>query len=372
MSDSPLVGSGFARVTREVVRRLNRVDGVQVACLGWSHDGWPHSPQAFDSIIYPAPQDDFGRSSLQRAVDDFRPDVVVTLGELWMLDWLPSHPARSRFRWVAYVPVDGGPFYPPWEPLLQGADEVVAMSEFGRRVLQSGLAGRNIHLIPHGVDCDVFRPLEDRDQIRSHPRLAGKFIVGCVARNQPRKNIPALVRVFADLSSRHADLHLLLHMNPCDVGFDLVTLLHRYRLQGKADISDPATAPTRPVSDRLLNRIYNSMDVMALPTFGEGFGLPILESFAAGVPVIATDCSACTELVQGRGWLVRRAATLTAGVNLLDQAVVCESHLADCILEARKDPSGGREKGAVARRYAADFHWDVLSARWAKVLGCEL
>ena len=53
-----------------------------------------------------------------------------------MIDWLPAHPVRPRFKWIAYFPVDGAPFYPPWEPILKDADEVVAMSEFGREVFQ--------------------------------------------------------------------------------------------------------------------------------------------------------------------------------------------------------------------------------------------
>jgi glycosyltransferase involved in cell wall biosynthesis len=41
--------------------------------------------------------------------------------------------------------------------------------------------------------------------------------------------------------------------------------------------------------DANLNEIYNLFDVMVLPTIGEGFGLPMLESMAAGTPVIATN-----------------------------------------------------------------------------------
>ncbi|NCQ29488.1 MAG: glycosyltransferase family 4 protein, partial [Armatimonadetes bacterium] len=49
--------------------------------------------------------------------------------------------------------------------------------------------------------------------------------------------------------------------------------------------------------------IYNLFDVMVLPTMGEGFGLQFLEAMACGIPVVATDCSAVTELLEGRGEL---------------------------------------------------------------------
>ena len=50
--------------------------------------------------------------------------------------------------------------------------------------------------------------------------------------------------------------------------------------------------------------LYNSFDVLLNPSFGEGFGLPIMEAQACGTPVIATATSAMTELVQETGWLV--------------------------------------------------------------------
>jgi glycosyltransferase involved in cell wall biosynthesis len=53
--------------------------------------------------------------------------------------------------------------------------------------------------------------------------------------------------------------------------------------------------------DDQLRRLDNVFKATVLPGVGEGFGLPIIESLAAGVPVVATDCSACSALVRGRG-----------------------------------------------------------------------
>lgn len=47
---------------------------------------------------------------------------------------MPQLPSRPRFKWIAYVPLDAGPFYPPWEAMLRDMDEVIAMSDFGREV----------------------------------------------------------------------------------------------------------------------------------------------------------------------------------------------------------------------------------------------
>ncbi len=114
VSDSPLVGSGFGRVTREITTRLAKVPGLEIACLGWSYDGWPYDRAQFPFNIYPSRGPSHGPENFERVINEFAPDVVITLAEIWMIDWLHTHPTRPRFKWIGYFPMDGGPFYPPW------------------------------------------------------------------------------------------------------------------------------------------------------------------------------------------------------------------------------------------------------------------
>lgn len=373
VSDSPLVGSGFGRVTREITTRLAKVPGIEIACLGWSHDGWPYDRTRFPFVIYPSRGASDGSENFERVVQEFKPHVVVTLGEVWMLDWLHTHPIRPQFKWIAYLPLDGGPFYPPWERMLKDVDTLVAMSEFGRTVFREGLPSRKIEMIHHGVDTSMFRPLPERDRLKAHERFRGKFVVGCVARNQPRKNIPALVKAFAALAGRIDNLHLYLHMNPCDVGFDIVTLLRRYGLEGKADVPGPDFSLHHALEDEQLNRLYNLFDVMALPSTGEGFGLPILESMAAGVPVVATDYSACSELLQGRGELVRVLTTVAAGTNLIEQAVIDVEDLAACIERLYHNPALAKKHADAGLAFARTLTWDSLMPKWLELIrSCAL
>jgi glycosyltransferase involved in cell wall biosynthesis len=51
---------------------------------------------------------------------------------------------------------------------------------------------------------------------------------------------------------------------------------------------------------------YRSLDVLLNATYGEGFGMPIIEALACGIPVIGTESTAMTEKIPaGAGWLVR-------------------------------------------------------------------
>ena len=368
MSDSPTLATGFGRVTREITRRLAAHPALDLGYVAWGHGGGTPSFAPSVAHLYPSAPGTFGQEVIATAVGDFKPDVVVSLGELRTLEWLARHPLRPAFKWVAYTPLDGGPFYPPWEPLLSGMDAVVAISEFGRGVLQSGLPSRRVVRIYHGVDPTIFKPLPNRTEIKSHPRFAGRFVIGCVARNQARKNLPALVTAFAALAKRYPDLHLYLHSTPSEEGYDLVNLLKRFGLQGRADLAAPGLGVDSALGDPELNELYNLFDVMALPTCAEGFGLPILESLAAGVPVVATDFSACPELVRGRGELARVLTTVISPGNLLEQAIVDVEDLARCIEKLYLSPSLREEYGRAGRAFAETLSWDRLMPQWLEVL----
>ena len=368
ISDSPSFATGFGRVTREITQRLARHPGLEIACLAWGFQGNASASASQPIRLYPTAPGTCGQDDFEATVKDFSPDVVITLGELRMVEWLADHRLRGHFKWVGYIPLDGGPFYPPWEPVIAQMQEVIAMSEFGRGVLQSGARSKCVKRISHGVDTDIFKPLVNRTEIKRHPRFDGRFVIGCVARNQPRKNLPALVIAFAELASRYPELHLYIHSTPSTTGYDLVHLLKRFRLQGRADLASPDLSVGEGLKDYQLNELYNLFDVMELPTCAEGFGLPILESLAAGVPVVATNFSACPELVAGRGELARVLTTVISGGNILEQAIVDVVDLARCIEKLYLSPALREDYGLAGRKFAETLSWDRLMPQWFEVL----
>ena len=117
-----------------------------------------------------------------------------------------------------------------------------------------------------------------------------------------------------------------------------------------------------------MNRLYNLFDVTVLPSSGDGFGLPIIESFAAGVPVVATDYSACSELVRGRGELVRVLTTVTVGANLIEHAVIDVDDLAACIEKLYRNPELGRQYAEAGLAFARSLSWESLMPKWLQLI----
>lgn len=367
MSDSPTAFTGFGTVTREILGRLVQRPGYEIASLGWGYDGWPYDRREIPYDIYPCSGDTFGRKTAPRVLAELQPDVLVSFGDLWMTGWTQDLRSKGRFKKLLYFPVDGEPFPRAWRKVVADADIVVAYSLYGQKIVQEACPDREIHRIYHGVDIETFRPLPDKDEIKRRHGLGGKFVVGCVARNQPRKNFPLLIQAFARFREGKDDAWLYLHTNPRDVGWDVLELLREYGVREHTSISRHA-AVDGGVSAEELNTIYNLFDVMALPTAAEGFGLPILEAMAVGVPVAATGFSACVELLEGRGELIEVKDFLTVGRYNLRHALPDVEDLVRKLNLLYAEPERRRHHRTAGLEFARSLHWDGLIDQWDALL----
>ncbi len=366
MSDSPTAVTGYATVTKEVLRRLTQ-RGYEVAAIGWGYEGWPYSRNTIPYTIYPSQGQPFGRDSLSRALNHFRPDILVSLSDPWMVDWVRSTRELDAFRWLAYVTIDGDPLPAAWKSILRATDATVACSRFGQQVASQACPELDIDMIYHGVDLHAFRPLPDRTQLRQRQQLDDRFVVGCVARNQPRKHLPVLLQAFAKFCQKHDDAFLYLHTDPDDIGWDIRALLRRYKIASRTAISRNAAIDCGVTSARL-NEIYNLFDLFVLPTASEGFGLPIMEAMAAGVPAVVTEHSACIELVEGRGELIPVKSSLTVGHYGVEQALPDTDALADIMENLYHNPQARSDYREAGLKFAATFNWETITDSWEKKL----
>jgi len=367
ISDSPTLPTGLARVTRETLRRLAAGHECTPACLAWYYDGRPYDREVIPYELYQPSEDPLGRTDVPGILRDFSPDVVVSFADPWTVEWLPAQ--LGSMPYVGYLPVDGHPFSRKWYPLLQSMCVAVATSDYGHAVVADTGIEVASAVIPHGVDSALFAPVAERTRLRDEHRLpADGFIVGCVARNQPRKQLPLLVRAFAEFHQRRTNALLYLHTDPNDAwGCDLLDLIRRASIDDVTVITK-RTSPVSAVSDDVLRLIYGLFDVLVLPTMGEGFGLPILEAMACAVPVVATDCTAVTELVKGRGELARVKEWITVGPFNVGQAIVDSDHLVELLEKLYRDPDLRAEYGRRGREFAETMTWDRCAEQWARLL----
>jgi glycosyltransferase involved in cell wall biosynthesis len=187
---------------------------------------------------------------------------------------------------------------------------VITVSEFSRREIAEVLGVDSV-VVPGGVD-ERFRPAAgQRDYVLT------------VATRIARKNLSALGEARRALAER---------------GIELVAVG-----SGRAYMQAEDESPGRYVPDDELPALYAGARAFVLPSLYEGFGLPVLEAMASGVPVVASDRAALPETCGDAGLLVDPSDTAA---------------LADAVVAAATDEAVRRPLVEAGLARAARFTWE--------------
>ena len=206
-----------------------------------------------------------------------------------------TSPAKTFF----YYPSDGGGGLPSnCDQILRKVNLPISMSKFGQLQVEKVHGIKSVY-IPHAFDPKLFYPesFEKKKELRKKWELEGKFVIGCVARNQGRKMLDRGIKAFKLFSLDVPNAVLLLHTDPKDTAqaTDIVKLIKDVELTNRVLFT--GTSFYEPFTYKAMNEVYNLMDIFLLPTSGEGFGIPIVEAMACGVPQLVTDYTTTKELV---------------------------------------------------------------------------
>jgi glycosyltransferase involved in cell wall biosynthesis len=206
------------------------------------------------------------------------------------------------------------------------ARRLIAPSEFSRAELVDGLGidPQRISIVPGGVDRR-FSPSVDPEPARHRLRLRSPYVL-VVGTRIARKNVAALAVAGRRLR---------------ELGIELVSAgsSRAYMRPGEA----PPLRTLGYVEDALLPGLYAGALALAMPSLHEGFGLPVLEAMASGVPVVAANRAALPETCGGAGLLVEPGEP---------EAV------ADAVIRAATDEDTRGALVAAGLERAAQFSWD--------------
>jgi glycosyltransferase involved in cell wall biosynthesis len=306
-SNSPYAPTGYGNQTGLFAPELAKHYDLAISSfygLEGSRIVWNDIP------VYPGLGGEYGNDYLvEHAARHFggshRDGLVVTLMDVWVLE--PG--MLANLNAACWVPVDHEPAPPAVVQFFHQSDAVpVAMSRFGQRQLAEW--GLDPLYMPHGIDTSVFRPHEQREVRRQVGVPDDAFLVGMVAANKgrpSRKGFQQALQAFRLFREKHANAYLYLHTctNPnVAQGENLTTLIQALEIDPDSVlIADQYRVLFDPYPPKTMAKIYSAMDVFLNPAHGEGFGIPVLEAQACGVPGIVTNFSAMPE-VCGAGWHV--------------------------------------------------------------------
>ena len=199
-------------------------------------------------------------------------------------EWFPP-----RLRWFLKASVRRS---------ARSAQQIITVSEWCRNELIETyrLAPERVWATPEAAG-DAFRPSPERaavDTIRAKYNTGEHFVLA-VGNVQPRKNHLRLLEAFA-LARAQGLRYKLVLAGQAHWQADSV-------LRAACALGD-AVVVTGYVPDADLPLLYNAADVFCYPSLYEGFGLPVLEAMASGVPVIASNVTALPEVAGDAAWLL--------------------------------------------------------------------
>jgi glycosyltransferase involved in cell wall biosynthesis len=186
---------------------------------------------------------------------------------------------------------------------VQRADYVVADSENTRNdvVCLLGVPPERVTVVPGGVDPS-FKPVTDPARLAQFRKAIGLeedtpyiLFVGVI---EPRKNLIGLIEAFDILKGRGKLPHKLVVVGRRGWLSD-GTMDRAERSPYRGEIIFPGF-----IADGELATLYSAAEMFAFPSHYEGFGLPVLEAMACGVPVVASRASSLPEVVGDAGMQV--------------------------------------------------------------------
>ncbi len=260
----------------------------------WGLNG---SPTQWDGItVLPGFGGQYSSPSLQQHARHVQPDLVVTLGDVWVLD-----PAVIRELPAAHwLPADCRPMSTADRNVVEAAGaDLIAMSRFGRERFREAGFGNALYC-PHGIDFGIWKPPEDRAALREAAGIGpDTFVIGvnCANNDAIRKAPAEMFLAFAKFLRSRPDsvmwLHTAVH---CDGGQDLEFLAESLGITDRIKVVDQYRYSAGLIPPADLADWYGACDVLCAATYAEGFGLPVVEAMACGVPVVTTRCSSMEEL----------------------------------------------------------------------------
>ena len=228
------------------------------------------------------------------------------------------------------------------------AQSLIADSESTRqdviRILQ--IPSKKIVSIQLGVD-QKFRVIDDPlvlERVRRDYKLPDRFIlyVGLV---EPRKNVPLLIRAYKKLIDQGFTVPLVIVGRFGWMYEAVLDQIEGFGLKEQVQFTGYVSGGDLPV-------IYNLADISVYPTQYEGFGFPVLEAMACGVPVVTSAVSSLPEIVGDAGILIPPDD---------------EGALTEAIANVLRNPDLHAELARKGPIQAAQFSWEQTAQKTIQV-----
>ncbi|MEZ0372011.1 MAG: glycosyltransferase, partial [Candidatus Sericytochromatia bacterium] len=282
--------------------------------------------------------------------------------------WPPRNSPPTAGKWASIIPWEFGVIPESWARQLNAQlDRIWVPSAFVAQSFEiSGVEADLLQVIPNGVDTQLLNPDGPRLELATQQGFRFLFVGGML----DRKGLDLLLDAYAAAFSRADDVVLVIK----GFGSDSHYALHPFHHQLEALRSQPLAPAVlyldQDLSAAQMAALYRACDVYVHPYRGEGFGMPILEAMACGLPVIIPNAGPAPEFCPpDAGWQVPTRIRFEPGCDVqgLGLAVthpyyaeVDVTQLAASLKQAQSDPAECQRRGAIAATAAQVYDWQLI------------
>lgn len=338
------LSSGYAVYMREILTRLHRVPGLEIAelaCFCEPDDPrianvpwkvYPVAPHRNNRAAIDAyksnPLHAFGEAIFNEVVLDYKCTSVIDIRDSWHMEHEFRSPLRDYFSHIIMPAIDAIPQHKVWIDMYAEADKVISYTDWGIDVLrEAGLKNLHYAASPCAAMEYTELPAEQKVNLKKSVGLGDIQIIGTVMRNQKRKLFPDLFRDFSRFlkQTKRSDIYLLCHTSNPDT-WELDELLLEHEIQNRVlfsytcktcnnlevvfyrgltsccsncrNMTSVFSSTQGGIRNQDLNLLYNMMDLYVQYHACEGYGIPLAEAITIGIPVMGVDYSAVSEILQ--------------------------------------------------------------------------
>ena len=251
--------TGFSTVSKNLVSNWKRTFGnslkLDICAVNYFGDDYREGDniRVISAKKKDVDKDDFGRYVFMRSILDNDYDIVFILQDLGVI--VPIIPLlkkmkddkkeanQKQFKSILYFPVD----FALTSNLVKGIeffDQLATFTEYGRNMvlIHRPELKSKVKVISHGGNTKDFYPIDNPEIINEFRKQyfgesnANKFIIGCINRNQSRKDLPTTIFGFLEYWEKNPNSFLYLHCDPKDpMGWDLYTIMSQTPLKYGVD-----------------------------------------------------------------------------------------------------------------------------------------
>jgi len=362
------IRSGYGNLTKQVTSRLKDA-GFDIYVTAY-YGVEPGGVLNINNVPHlPAKLGRFGEASCLYYYQTLKANLAVLFSDPWAFDWFPTKLPHT----MCVGPFDHVNYPVEIQNMIRGYTHRVSPSIFQKEEWAKYKPPIHWDYIPHGVDVNVFKPMNKAECKKALGFTEDTFIIGQVAANSDKENRKGFTQAFKALSLfmqnnpdiKRDKIKYFLYTNPADGrGIQVDLFLSKNGIKDITVLQNPMVFETG-IREQELAIIYNAFDVQLYPSFREGWGMTITEAAACGVPSIGHDFSSMPEQIKDRGWLCKSAIKdHTTPINA-DTAIPDVPSIAECIEEAYFKSDLLKKYSQECRKFALTLNWDdIVKDMW--------